>query len=149
MQDNFWSEAVHLNNFALFQIEGDRGDGAQTSASDLHKTTGILFLAMVNQNALGCWNTHKRFAPENFDIVQKDNAKMIYPSDVKVYQDEVIVLTNTMPVFLYRRLNYDEINFRVWINNVHDAVRGTSCEGGRRRPGKPGYNQWQKLHYII
>lgn len=62
---------------------------------------------------------------------------MIYPSDVKIYQDEVIVLTNTMPVFLYRQLNYDETNFRVWINSVNEAVEGTACEGGRRNVRRP------------
>lgn len=53
---------------------------------------------------------------------------MIYPSDIKINGDEIIVITTTMPVFLYSRLNYSETNFRVWINNVHDAVKGTVCE---------------------
>lgn len=62
------------------------------------------------------------------DIIQRDDAKMIYPSDIKINGDEIIVITTTMPVFLYSRLNYNETNFRVWTNNVYNAVKGTACE---------------------
>lgn len=61
-------------------------------------------------------------------LVQKDDQKMIYPSDVKVFGDKVFVLTNTMPGFLYGRLNYDETNFRVWGNDVRKAIEGTKCQ---------------------
>lgn len=108
---------------------GDRGKQSHTSASKLHQSTGVLFLGLVNQNALGCWNTNnKEFRASDFDIVHKDDEKMIYPSDVKIYGDDVIVLTNRMPVFLYGKLNYDDVNFRVWIQNVNVAVKETRCE---------------------
>ncbi|KAI4460332.1 protein yellow-related [Holotrichia oblita] len=111
-----------------FKVLGDRGPGSQTSASDLHKSSGILFLSMVNQNAVGCWDTNKPFEPKNFGIVQRNDSTMVYPADLKIYQDDIIVLTNSMPVFLYSSLNYDEINFRVWMNNVYEAVKGTNCD---------------------
>ncbi|XP_071055480.1 uncharacterized protein [Onthophagus taurus] len=111
-----------------FKVLGDRGPNSQTSASDLHKPTGTLFLALVNQNAVGCYNINKPFDKRNFGIVQKNDNTMIYPSDLKIYKDDLIVLTNTMPVFLYSHLNYDQINFRVWMKNVHEAVKGTVCE---------------------
>lgn len=84
-------------------------------------------MGLVNQNALGCWNTNKKFQLDNFDIVQKDDKKMIYPADVKIYKDDVVVLTNKMPIFLYGKLNYEEVNFRVWIENVESAIRDTRC----------------------
>lgn len=83
---------------------------------------------MVNQNALRCWNTNKPFDPNNFDLVHKDDEKFVYPSDVKIHGDNVIVLTNKMPVFVYGKLNYDEVNFRVWIQDVSVAVSQTQCE---------------------
>ncbi|XP_050294952.1 L-dopachrome tautomerase yellow-f2-like [Anthonomus grandis grandis] len=112
-----------------FVILGDRGPQSQTSTADIHKPTGIMFLGLVNQNALGCWNIKKSL--KTIDIVQKDDQKMIYPSDVKVSGDKVYVLTNTMPEFLYGRLNYDVTNFRVWANDVRKAVQDTKCQGGR------------------
>lgn len=87
----------------------------------------MLFLGLVNQNALGCWNVNKSFTRKNFDIVKRDNEKMIYPCDVKVYEDEIIVLTNNMPIFLYSSLNYDEVNFRVWMSTVDRAIQHTNC----------------------
>lgn len=93
----------------------------------MHKPSGVLFLGLVNQNALGCFNTNKGFRLASFDVVQRDDQKMIYPCDVKIYKNDVVFLTNTMPVFLYSNLNYDEVNFRVWIEAVDKAVEGTRC----------------------
>lgn len=107
---------------------GDRGALAQTSASDLHQSSGVLFLGLVNQNALGCFNTNKGFRLSNFDVVQRDDEKMIYPCDVKIHNNDVILLTNNMPIFLYSTLNYDQVNFRVWIQNVKAAVKDTRCD---------------------
>lgn len=106
---------------------GDRGVGAQTSGSAIHQRTGIFFLGLVSQNALGCWNTKKGFKKQNFAIVQRDDQKMIYPSDVKISSDKLIVVTNRLPIFLYGKLDYNETNFRVWMNSVKDAVEGTKC----------------------
>lgn len=131
--ENLATRSYHENDFELL---GNRGLQSQTSASDLHQPSGVLFLSLVNQNALGCWNTNKRFTKENFDIVQKDNEKMIYPCDVKISEDDVILLTNNMPIFLYGQLDYDQTNFRVWINSVNDAISGTKCAAGRGRPNK-------------
>ncbi|KRT85796.1 hypothetical protein AMK59_1416 [Oryctes borbonicus] len=119
------TRSYHRNDF---KVLGDRGPGSQTSATDLHKPTGIMFFNLVNQNAVGCWNTNKPFDRQNFDIVQKNDTVMIYPSDMEIYKDDLIVLTNGMPIFLYSSLNYDKTNFRVWMNNVHEAVKGTVCE---------------------
>lgn len=119
------SRSYHGDDFVVL---GNRGPGSQTSASDLHKGTSVLFLNLVNQNAVGCWNIRKPFHPNNFGIVQRNDSTMIYPADLKIYKDDVIVLTNSMPIFLYSALDYDETNFRVWIRNVNEAVRGTVCD---------------------
>jgi len=131
------TRSYHENDF---KVEIDRGQGSQTSASDLHKPSGILFLALVNQNALGCWNTHKAPKLENFDIVHRDDQKFIYPSDIKVYGDKVIVLTNTMPVFLYSQLNYDQTNFRIWTASVNEAGKNTTCSAKGQPPRGTAYH---------
>ncbi|KAF7280602.1 hypothetical protein GWI33_005701 [Rhynchophorus ferrugineus] len=107
-------------------IVGNKGKKFQTSMADMYKPSGILFLNLVNQNALGCWNTQKNL--NTISIVHKDDAKMIYPSDVKVSGDRVYVLTNRMPIFIYGKLNYDDVNFRIWSNTVKDAIKDTNCE---------------------
>jgi hypothetical protein len=112
-----------------FEIVGNRGELSQTSSSDLHAPRGVLFLGLVNQNALGCWRIGSPL--RDISIVQKDDRKMIYPSDVKIRGDNVIVLTNTMPVFLYGTLDYDTVNFRVWVEAVDTAVMGTKCASSK------------------
>lgn len=109
----------------MFQNLGNRGPLSQTSSADIHKPSGTLFLGLVNQNALGCWKLDRPLS--TISVVQRDDQKMIYPCDVKVYNDKIYLLTNTMPGFLYGRLNYDEVNFRIWSNDISDAVRGTNC----------------------
>lgn len=112
-----------------FQIVGNKGELSQTSSSDLYQPTGILFLGLVNKNALGCWNINTPLS--DISLVHRSDEKMIYPSDVKIVEDKIVVLTNTMPVFLYGTLNYDQINFRVWVETVETAVRGTKCDPSR------------------
>ncbi|XP_044272822.1 L-dopachrome tautomerase yellow-f2-like [Tribolium madens] len=112
-----------------FKIVGNKGELSQTSSSDLHQSKGVLFLGLVNQNALGCWNINKPLS--DISLVQRSDEKMIYPSDVKIVEDKIVVLTNTMPVFLYGTLDYDRTNFRVWVETVDTAIRGTKCESSR------------------
>lgn len=108
------------------QVVGDRGQNSQTSSADIHKPSGVMFLGLINQNALGCWKITKPL--DTISIVQKDDQKMIYPSDVKVSNDKIYVLTNTMPGFLYGSLNYEDvINFRVWSNTIEGAIKETEC----------------------
>ncbi|XP_066153350.1 L-dopachrome tautomerase yellow-f2-like [Euwallacea fornicatus] len=117
------TRSFHENDFVVI---GDRGPNSQTATADIHKPTGTMFLGLVNQNAVGCWNVNNDLS--TLSIVQKNDENMIYPSDVKVSGDKVYVLTNTMPEFLYGRLNYDIINFRVWANDVRSAIEGTKCQ---------------------
>lgn len=118
-----------------FEMVGTRHNGSQTSSSEIHPKSGVLFMDMINQNAVGCWNTNNPFDANDVDIVQKDDQKMIYPCDLKIYKDDVIVISNKMPVFSYGSLNYDDVNFIVWMNNVNEAVKGTKCA---RRGGGGG-----------
>lgn len=86
-----------------------------------------MILGEVSKNGFYCWNVNKPLTPENQGLIHMDAQKMIYPSDVKIDGDDVWVMTNSMPRFIYGTLNYAEINFRVWTNSIKDAVAGTSC----------------------
>ncbi|CAH1116241.1 unnamed protein product [Phaedon cochleariae] len=137
------TRSYHENDF---RNVGDRGTQSQTSCADIHKPSGVMFLGLVNQNALACWNTNLPLS--SISSVQRDDRKMIYPCDVKVHNDNIYVLTNAMPEFLYGRLNYDEVNFRVWSNTVEGAIQGTACSsttsssngGNRAENNGPNYN---------
>lgn len=112
-----------------FRLLGKRGENRQSTMHDFDDSTGVLFFAEINRNAVGCWNTNKVFAPENFGTVKQDKNTFIYPSDLSVdFSGRLWVLTNTMPRWQYDKLNTNEYNFRVWSANTRNAVQGTVCE---------------------
>lgn len=43
-------------------------------------------------------------------------------------ENNLWVLTNTLPRFIYGKLDTNEYNFRIWRTNVFDAIRGTKCD---------------------
>lgn len=117
-------------NFHEFKHLGSRGKNGHASASFLHEKTGILFYTQVIKNAIGCWNINKTpYIERNQGLAYSDNITMIFPNDVKVDRnDNLWVLTDKMPEFLYSRLNPDDINYRVLMAPVEEAVRGTVCD---------------------
>lgn len=93
--------------------------------------SGVMFYSQVAINGIACWNSAKQFTKDNHVVLAADDTRMIYPADLNVDQEGVLwVLTNTMPRFIYGRLDPNEYNFRVWRVNVLDVVRGTVCDGG-------------------
>lgn len=112
-----------------FKLLGLRQQGGQAAMHDLDETTGIMFYAEVGRNAIGCWNTRKPFSAKNHAVVHRDDRRMIYPGDMSVDVDGTVwVMSNSMPRFIYSRLDENEFNFRVWKGKAVDAVRGTVCE---------------------
>lgn len=43
-------------------------------------------------------------------------------------EGDLWVLANTLPRFIYGKLNTNEYNFRIFRTNVNDAIRGTLCD---------------------
>lgn len=88
-----------------------------------------MFFGEVNRNGLGCWDTKRPFSPSSYDMIHSDPQRMIYPGDVRVdNENQVWMMTNSMPVFLYGRLDYSKTNFRIWTGDIKEVVRGTKCD---------------------
>ena len=49
-----------------------------------HEATGVVYYAQINKNAVSCWNSNRELKSTNFKEVIRDDAKLIYPSDLKV-----------------------------------------------------------------
>ncbi|XP_059610190.1 L-dopachrome tautomerase yellow-f2-like [Phlebotomus argentipes] len=112
-----------------FRLLGQRGANRQSTLHDFDESTGVLFFAEIGRNAVGCWNTHHVFAPENFGTVKQDKDTFIYPSDLSVDSSgRLWVMTNTMPRWFYTRLDTNEYNIRIWSANTWQAIQGTVCE---------------------
>lgn len=73
-----------MNSSSLFQIEGTKGENAQTTASDLDINTNVLFLTQLNRDGVACWNTKKPLQPENVALFAHDPEALIFTNDIKV-----------------------------------------------------------------
>lgn len=112
-----------------FEFLGRRQELGQSASHAYDPITGVVFYAEVARNAVGCWNHKKRFLAQNHDIVFQDNLNMIYPSDLTLNDEgSVWVMSNTMPRFVYARLNETEYNFKIWRGRTRDMIVGGKCE---------------------
>lgn len=70
--------------FFLFgQILPERGELGHCTASVMDEN-GLQFFNLIDQNAVGCWNSLLPYSPENQAVVARHDEAMIFPSDVKV-----------------------------------------------------------------
>lgn len=109
-----------------FKVLGSRGPNAQAGAQFLDSETGVLFYALPNQNAVGCWKTTDNYRSQ--DRVYTSETDLIFPSDVKVdEQRRLWVLSNQLQAFIYDELYAGSFNFRILTASVQDAIDKTSC----------------------
>lgn len=124
------NEALSKKSFNEFKILGSRGTKGQSSVSFLDKKTGVLFYALVNLNAIACWRTtNPSYKMQSQGRVFMSNETMIFPNDIKVDQNGTLwVLSDRLPTFMYDKLNYNDVNFRILTAPVLDAIKGTTCD---------------------
>ncbi|XP_045497878.1 protein yellow [Colias croceus] len=124
------NQTVADENFNAFKLLGSRGPNAQSSASFVDPKTGVLFYSLVNLNAVACWRTtNKEYIMKNQGRIYMDDEKMIYPTDIKVdYNENLWVLSNRMPIWMYGQLDPNDVNFRVFSAPVLKAISHTACD---------------------
>lgn len=109
---------------------GERGYRGQSSTSGIDRN-GVMYYNLVQQNGVGCWDTAKQYRRENLNLIAQDDETLIFPNDLKVdreYEQGLWVITNRLPVYLYSKLNYNDVNFRINYVLVDEAIKGTSCD---------------------
>lgn len=113
-----------------FQPIGSRGRRGQSSTSGVSRN-GVMFFNLVQRSAVGCWDLRKPYTINNLAIVESDSVKLNFPNDMKVDHEpkqNVWVMTNYLPQFLYSNLDFDQVNFRILAAPVEKAVAGTVCD---------------------
>ncbi|CAG9786523.1 unnamed protein product [Diatraea saccharalis] len=124
------NQSIADDNFEAFKVLGSRGPNAQSSVSFVDPKTGVLFYSLVNLNAVACWRTsNKDYKMKNQGRIYMNEETMVYPTDIKVdYDDNLWILSNRMPIWMYGKLNQSDINFRVFSAPVLDAISHTACD---------------------
>ncbi|XP_013193426.1 protein yellow [Amyelois transitella] len=122
--------SVADSNFEAFKLLGNRGPNAQSSVSFVDPNTGVLFYSLVNLDAVACWKTsNKEYVMKNQGRIYMNNETMVYPTDIKVdYNDNLWILSNKMPIWMYSKLDANEVNFRVFSAPVLEAISHTACD---------------------
>lgn len=112
-----------------FQSIGTRGRRGQSSTTDM-TPNGILLAAQVQLEGVSCWDTRKPYNLNNIMMVQRDPITLGFVNDLKLDTDRenVWVVSNNLPTYLYSQLDFSQINFRLLRANVARATRGTICD---------------------
>lgn len=124
------NQSIADSNFNAFKLLGNRGPNAQSSVSFVDPKTGVLFYSLVNLNAVACWRTsNKDYDMVNQGRIYMNEETMVYPTDIKVdYNDTLWILSNRLPLWMYEKLDPNDVNFRVFSAPVLDAISHTACD---------------------
>ncbi|XP_076260466.1 protein yellow-like [Rhynchophorus ferrugineus] len=115
------------NSYHEFVVLDERGKDTHTT-SRVISNQGIQFFNLIDQNAVGCWDIRKKYAPENIGVVER-HPDLIFPADIKIDKNNYLwVLSDRMPKFLLSTLNYSEPNFRLFFAPADALIRNTVCE---------------------
>lgn len=122
-------ESYH--DFSYFPEE--RAGEAHTT-SRVMSDDGVMLFNLIDQNAVGCWNSASAYTPKNHAIVDRNDETLVFPADVKIDETNTVwVISDRMPVFLIAELDYTDINFRIFSAPLDSLLQGTVCES-RRTP---------------
>jgi len=121
------------NTTQYFMEEGDRGFKSQSSTSGISKN-GVMFFTQVHLDNIGCWNVKKKYSTENIALLlNKDDEStnlIQFPNDLKLDKESnqgIWIMSNRLPIFLYKELNFNEVNFRILHAKIDNIIRHTPC----------------------
>ncbi|XP_017126069.1 protein yellow isoform X2 [Drosophila elegans] len=136
LNESLWQNDVQENAKYFFAI-GDRGINSQSSTSGI-TNNGVMFFTQVHQDNIGCWDTTKPYTRANLGNLlnlENDSNLIQFPNDLKVDNREdqsVWIMSNRLPIFLYSKLDYGEVNFRILKADVNKIIRNSICDPGNR-----------------
>uniref|UniRef100_A0A1A9WET6 Protein yellow n=1 Tax=Glossina brevipalpis TaxID=37001 RepID=A0A1A9WET6_9MUSC len=115
--------------FFEFKLVGDRGMNGQSTAEVYDKETGVIFYTQINKDAIACWNVKRPYNPDTQGLVDSDSQTLIFPNDMKIdTEGNLWVLSDKMPTYIYKTLDMEKVNFRVFSGKIRDLIKGTNCE---------------------
>lgn len=142
-----------FHDFSYFPEE--RAGNAHTT-SRVMSETGIMLFNLIDQNAVGCWDSSTPYSPQNHGIVDRDDETLVFPADVKIDETNTVwVISDRMPVFLIAELDYTDINFRIFSAPLETLIQGTVCAARRPFPNRfnpvpviPAVTKQPQFNYI-
>ncbi|XP_044742296.1 protein yellow-like [Chrysoperla carnea] len=120
--------ALSEEKYYQFKFIGERGMNTHSSTSVMDPYSGVIFYSQIQRDGIACWNTKRPLNPESFHLIIHNPQTMVFANEVKIDQDNNIwMMSNRMPQFLYKQLNFDDINFRIFMSPVNDILTDSPC----------------------
>lgn len=105
-------------------------DYGHSSGSTIDRN-GVMFFNMVTRDSVWCWDTRKEYIPQNLGVIGSSNVSLVFPNDIRMdhgLDQNVWILSNKLPMYLYGYMSKDEINFRILKASAKEAVKNTVCD---------------------
>lgn len=102
---------------------------------------GTLFLGLVNNTAIGCWNEFTPLEEQNIFVISHNSETLQFASGMKVKTglfpgtEKLLVLTNRYQRKATGTMNYNDTNFRILSASVRQLIIGTPCMPGHGSKG--------------
>ncbi|XP_031622828.1 protein yellow-like [Contarinia nasturtii] len=123
------TRATSPQNYNDFKLVGDRGVNGQSTAEAVHEKTNVLFYTQVNKDSIGCWNINKEFNLDKQGLVDSDGTALVFPNDLKIDRnDNLWILSDRLPVYMYKKLDPEQYNYRILSGPINELILGTPCE---------------------
>lgn len=140
------NKAKRDDNYHDFLVLPSRGPNTHITSHTMDHN-GVLFFNLIDQNAVGCWDSNKMYKPENLGIIAKDDVGLVFPSDVRVDRSGILwVISDRMPVHLIASLDFRDVNFRVYFAPVHELITDTVCAPYKKTELLNSLHPWNNIH---
>ncbi|EEZ98347.1 yellow-y precursor [Tribolium castaneum] len=111
-----------------FVALAERGPDSHVTAKVMSED-GVQLFNLIDRNAIGCWNSRTSYEPANIGIVDFDETELLFPSDIKIDRyGYVWVMSDRMSNFLLSQLDFNDVNFRIFVAPFGVLVSGTVCD---------------------
>lgn len=81
--ESAWTLSNGSGQSSSFIKIGERGNRGQSSTVGIDRNN-VQFYTLVQQNAVGCWNSDEPYFQDSIDIVAQDNTTLVFPNDLKI-----------------------------------------------------------------
>ncbi|XP_014364565.2 protein yellow [Papilio machaon] len=111
------------------EVVGEKGPQSQSTACDYDPKNNVLYYTELSKNGVGCWNLDRPFNSENTQLLISDCVALEYPNDIKMdFDGNVWILSDRQARFLYDKMDFTQINFRVLCAESTALIQGTRCQ---------------------
>ncbi|XP_011504192.1 PREDICTED: protein yellow-like [Ceratosolen solmsi marchali] len=115
------------DNYYLFTLAGEKGQGSQGTSSAIDLQTGIIYFTQINRHGIACWNTKEPLNPNTFNLISQDLEKMSFPNDIAIdpLGKNLYTLVSNVPKLMYDRLDANN-KFYIFLNSLETV--GHHCD---------------------